>query len=110
MYPVEYLSRLACRLGAPVFVVRSSGRSLSGYVACVGFRSLKQARLFACQLSPWLDSRCKGVVVKNKGGYFWASIPVTKESLPGPVLLGRSVCSLGSPPDVRRAFVLSGWA
>lgn len=108
MFTVSMLSRLSCRLGASTFSVRGSGVSITGYVACVGFRSFSQARLLAKYAAPRLPSGCKGVLVRRKGGLWWVSVPVTAESVPEEVALGGAVCAVGSPPDVRRVFAASG--
>jgi hypothetical protein len=110
MFTVSHLSRVACRWSASAFSVRFSNVSISGYVACVGFRSFSQARRLAVYAAPQLPPVCKGVRMRKGGDMWWVSVPVAAESVPEEVAGGGVVCSMGPPPDVRRVFVASGRA
>jgi len=110
MFTVSHLSRVACRWSASAFAVRFSQVSISGYVACIGFRSFAQARLLAVHAAPKLPAVCKGVHMRKRSGLWWVSVPVAAESVPVEVARGGAVCSMGPPPDVRRVFVGSGRA
>jgi hypothetical protein len=107
MFTVSHLSRVACRWSASAFSVRFSNVSISGYVACVGFRSFAQARRLAVYAAPQLPPVCKGVRMRKGGGMWWVSVPVAAESVPEEVAGGGAVCSMGPPPEVRRVFVES---
>jgi hypothetical protein len=110
MFTVSHLSRVCCRWSASVFAVRFSQVSISGYVACVGFRTFAQARRLAVYAAPQLPPVCKGVRMRCRSGMWWVSVPVAAESVPGEVARGGAVCSMGPPPDVRQALVGSGRA
>ncbi|MFO8032973.1 MAG: hypothetical protein R6U22_10550 [Desulfohalobiaceae bacterium] len=45
---------------------------------------------------------------QKKSGLWWVSVLVAKESVPEEVAKGGALCSVGSPPDVRRALKGSG--
>ncbi|WP_027371062.1 hypothetical protein [Desulfovermiculus halophilus] len=110
MFTVSHLSRISCRWSASAFAVRFSNTSITGYVACVGFRSFALARRLAVYAAPQLPPVCKGVRMRKGGGMWWVSVPVAKESVPEEVARGGAVCSMGPPPDVRQALVGSGRA
>ena len=109
MFTADQVSRVACRLSSSAFTLRSSRVSISGFVACVGFKSFAQARLLARFAAPRLPMACGGVRVRNKAGLWWVSVPVAEASVPEEVARGGALCSVGSPPDVRVAIKGSGW-
>lgn len=108
MFTAFHLSSLSCRFGASAFSLRPSQVSITGFVACVGFRTLASARLLAVYAAPRLPRVCGGVRVRHKAGKFWVSVPVSSQSLPVEVQQGSAVCSVGSPSDVRWAMAGSG--
>lgn len=108
MFTASHISRLSCRFGASAFGLRPSDISYTGFVACVGFRSLASAGLLGKYAAVRLPRQCKGVRVRNRGGLFWVSVPVLRSSLPAEVRQGAAVSSVGSPPDVRWAMAGSG--
>ena len=105
MFTVSHLSRVACRWSASAFSVRFSHVSISGYVACIGFRSFAQARRLAVYAAPQLPLVCKGVRMRKRDGRWWVSVPVVPKSKPEQVSLGGALCSTCPTPDVRRAFL-----
>ncbi|MDZ7761718.1 MAG: hypothetical protein U5L00_15855 [Desulfovermiculus sp.] len=108
MFTVSHISRVTCMWSASAFALRFSQVSISGYVACVGFRSFAQARRLAVYATPQLPLVCGGVRMRKRDGRWWVSVSVAADSVPAEVAWGGAVCSMGSSPDVRRVFVDSG--
>ena len=105
---VSLVSRRACRFGASGFCVRHSAHSFSGFVAVAGFRSFRQAGLFARWAAPAVK---RSVFVRSRSGFHWVSVPVLPASVPKLVRAGAPVVRLGSPPACRLAFLSGGeWA
>ena len=58
--------------------VRASGRSLSGAVAVVRFRSLGGAAAFARCWGRRLPAVCRGCALRFAGGFWFVSVPVAR--------------------------------
>lgn len=58
--------------------------------------------------SPGCPGPAAGVRVRSKTGLWWVSVPVLDDSVPKEVTRGETVCSMGSPPDVRVALKVAG--
>ncbi len=98
---VSLVSRRACRFGASGFCVRPSSHSFSGFVAVAGFKSFRQADLFARWAAPAVK---RSVFVRSRLGFHWVSVPRLVRS-------GAPLVCLGSPPACRLAFLAGGeWA
>ncbi|MDZ7762503.1 MAG: hypothetical protein U5L00_19925 [Desulfovermiculus sp.] len=76
MFTVSHHSRVACGWSASAFALRFSQVSISGYVACVGFRSFAHASRRAVYMAPKLPSVCKGARMRKVGGMWWVSVQV----------------------------------
>lgn len=63
--------------GASRWFVRSSARSLSGFVLVASFASASAARLFAARWAVRLPVACRGCAVRRSGSLWAVSVPVS---------------------------------
>ena len=109
---LDAVSRSACCSGSSSVLCRPSVRALEGFVFCAGFRRHEAASSFARRWSVSLPVRCRGCLVRYERGFWFVSVPITRESAPSSLVCGfapRAVAS-GAPPVVRSAVVFPGGA
>lgn len=83
--------------------VRSSGRSLSGFVTVCGFSTRRVARRFAQVWSDRLPCFCGGCAVRHRSGRFLVSVPVDIASVPGTVRSGGKAFAQGAAETIARS-------
>lgn len=75
LFPAVSGSAVGC--GACSWFVRSSARSLSGFVLVASFGSAAAARSFAARWAVRLPAACRGCAVRRSGALWAVSVPVS---------------------------------